>query len=721
MRAAKQRGAAERSKPAQKTKSDLSRITVNELTQAEAKAELKRLVAEIGAHDKRYYQEDAPTVSDAVYDALRRRNEAIEQRFPDLVHADSPSRRVGAAPAQKFAKVRHAVPMLSLGNAFSAEDVTEFVERIRKFLRLKEDEIVAFTAEPKIDGLSCSLRYERGVLVNGATRGDGFEGEDVTANVATIADIPKRLAGKSIPEICEIRGEVYMSHADFAALNRGQAAEGKQVFANPRNSAAGSLRQLNPSITASRPLRFFAYSYGQMSGMPAKTQSGMLEWLEQIGFVVNPLTTVCRSVPELLAFHADMERRRATLGYDVDGVVYKVDRLDWQQRLGFVSRNPRWAVAHKFAAEKAATVIRKIDVQVGRTGALTPIARLEPVTVGGVVVSSATLHNEEEIERLGVREGDTVTIQRAGDVIPQVLGVVPDTRRGARPYRMPTECPCPLHTPVVREIIAGGEEGARSRCTGELACPFQKIEHLKHFVSRRAFDIEGLGEKQIELFFEREWVQEPAQIFTLEERNREIKLETEEGFGEVSVKNLFNSIRARRAISLERFIYALGMRQVGETTARALARGYSSWLAFHDAALRVASADAAARADMDTLDQIGDTVIDSIATYFGEKHNRGIVERLVAQVNISDAEKPASDSPVAGKTVVFTGALEKMTRDEAKAMAERLGAKVAGSVSAKTDYLVAGPGAGSKLAKAKEAGVAVLTEEEWFHLARAGA
>jgi DNA ligase (NAD+) len=721
MRAAKQRGAAERSKPAQKTKSDLSRITVNELTQAEAKAELKRLVAEIGAHDKRYYQEDAPTVSDAVYDALRRRNEAIEQRFPDLVHADSPSRRVGAAPAQKFAKVRHAVPMLSLGNAFSAEDVTEFVERIRKFLRLKEDEIVAFTAEPKIDGLSCSLRYERGVLVNGATRGDGFEGEDVTANVATIADIPKRLAGKSIPEICEIRGEVYMSHADFAALNRGQAAEGKQVFANPRNSAAGSLRQLNPSITASRPLRFFAYSYGQMSGMPAKTQSGMLEWLEQIGFVVNPLTTVCRSVPELLAFHADMERRRATLGYDVDGVVYKVDRLDWQQRLGFVSRNPRWAVAHKFAAEKAATVIRKIDVQVGRTGALTPIARLEPVTVGGVVVSSATLHNEEEIERLGVREGDTVTIQRAGDVIPQVLGVVPDTRRGARPYRMPTECPCPLHTPVVREIIAGGEEGARSRCTGELACPFQKIEHLKHFVSRRAFDIEGLGEKQIELFFEREWVQEPAQIFTLEERNREIKLESEEGFGEVSVKNLFNSIRARRAISLERFIYALGMRQVGETTARALARGYSSWLAFHDAALRVASADAAARADMDTLDQIGDTVIDSIATYFGEKHNRGIVERLVAQVNISDAEKPASDSPVAGKTVVFTGALEKMTRDEAKAMAERLGAKVAGSVSAKTDYLVAGPGAGSKLAKAKEAGVAVLTEEEWFQLAAAGA
>jgi DNA ligase (NAD+) len=411
-----------------------------------------------------------------------------------------------------------------------------------------------------------------------------------------------------------------------------------------------------------------------------------------------------------------MERRRATLGYDVDGVVYKVDRLDWQQRLGFVSRNPRWAIAHKFAAEKATTIVKAIEVQVGRTGALTPIARLEPVTVGGVVVSNATLHNEEEIERLGVRVGDTVTIQRAGDVIPQVLGVVAEAPRGARRYRMPTTCPCPLKTSVVREVIAGGEEGARSRCTGELACPFQRIEHLKHFVSRRAFDIEGLGEKQIELFFERDWVREPADIFTLEARNGEIRLEEVEGFGEVSVRNLFNAIRARREISMERFVYALGMRHVGETTARALARGYGSWTAFQDAALRVAAGDASARAEMDTLDQIGDTVIDSIGTYFGEEHNRGIVDRLAAKVKIREAEKPASDSPVAGKTVVFTGALEKMTRDEAKAMAERLGAKVAGSVSAKTDYVVAGPGAGSKLSKAKEAGVTVLSEEEWFNL-----
>jgi DNA ligase (NAD+) len=719
MSAAKQRGAAERRRSASKTSSaqDVSTISIEELTQAQAKAELKRLSSEIAAHDRRYYQEDAPTVSDAAYDALRQRNDAIERRFPELVRADSPSRRIGAAPAQKFAKVRHAVPMLSLGNAFSAEEVTEFVQRVRRFLRLPDDEIIAFTAEPKIDGLSCSLRYERGELRKGATRGDGYEGEDVTANVATIADIPKKLAGKKIPEICEIRGEVYMSHADFAALNARQAAEDRQVFANPRNAAAGSLRQLDPSITAARPLRFFAYSYGEMSSIPATTQSGVLEWLGRSGFVINPLTTVCRSVEQLLAFHAEMESKRATIGYDVDGVVYKVDRLDWQQRLGFVSRNQRWAIAHKFAAEKATTIIRKIDVQVGRTGALTPIARLEPVTVGGVVVSRATLHNEEEIERLGVREGDTVTIQRAGDVIPQVLGVVAHRPRAARSaWRMPSTCPCPLHTPVVREAIAGGEEGARSRCTGELACPFQKIEHLKHFVSRRAFDIEGLGEKQIELFFERGWVREPADIFTLEARNRTIELENEEGFGAVSVRNLFNAIRARREISLERFIYALGMRHVGETTARALARGYGSWRAFHDAALRVGSGDAGARAEMDTFDQIGDTVIDSIATYFGEEHNRGIVERLVAQVKISDAEKPASDSPVAGKTVVFTGALEKMTRDEAKAMAERLGARVAGSVSAKTDYVVAGPGAGSKLAKAKEAGVAVLTEDEWFNL-----
>ena len=698
------------------TRNDASKTAVEALTETAAKAELARLAAEVAEHDKRYHQEDAPTISDAAYDALRRRNEAIEARFPQLVRADSPSRRVGAAPAAKFAKVQHKVPMLSLGNAFSAEDVEEFVSRLRRFLRLAAEEPVDFTAEPKIDGLSCSLRYEDGALVNGATRGDGAVGEDVTANVRTIGDIPHRLRGKSVPDVCEIRGEVYMSHADFAALNRRQAEEGGQTFANPRNSAAGSLRQLDASITASRPLRFFAYSYGEMSRTPADTQSGVLHWLAACGFAINPLIKICRSVEELLAFHRDIELKRATLGYDIDGVVYKVDRLDLQQRLGFVSRTPRWAIAHKFPAEKAITVVKAIDIQVGRTGALTPIARLEPVTVGGVVVSNATLHNEEEIERLGVRVGDSVRIQRAGDVIPQVLGVVEARPRGRKPYRFPKTCPCSLKTPVVREAIAGGEQGARSHCSGEFACPFQRVEHLIHFVSRRAFDIEGLGEKQIALFFDNKWVQEPADIFTLERRNERIRLEEHEGFGALSVRNLFGAIAARRQIALERFIYALGIRHVGETTARALARGYGSWDAFYRACLAVTARDVEAWTEMDNLDQIGDTVIEAIAAYFGEEHNRGIVERLTAQVTILEAEQPAATSAVAGKTVVFTGALEEMTRDEAKAMAERLGAKVAGSVSTKTDYVVAGPGAGSKLDKARAAGVRVLSEQEWFKL-----
>jgi DNA ligase (NAD+) len=699
---------------------DASKIPVADLTEAQAKAELKRLAAEIGAHDRRYYQEDAPTVSDAAYDALRRRNEEIEARFPELVRADSPSRRVGAQPSQKFVKVRHAVPMLSLGNAFSDSEVAEFVERIRRFLRLSADEKIVVTAEPKIDGLSCTLRYEDGRLVRGATRGDGTEGEDVTANVRTLSDIPKELNGKA-PDVCEVRGEVYMTKSAFLALNERQKAAGKQIFANPRNSAAGSLRQLDPEITASRPLGFFAYAWGEMSAMPAQTQSGMVKWFGARGFKTNPLMQICDSIDSMLAFHHEIEAQRATLDYDIDGVVYKVDRLDWQQRLGFVSRNPRWAVAHKFPAEKATTVVKAIEIQVGRTGALTPVAKLEPVTVGGVVVQNATLHNADEIERLGVRIGDTVMIQRAGDVIPQVLGVVTEGRpKSAKPYKFPSRCPCPLHTAVVREATASGEEGAVTRCTGEFACPFQKVEHLKHFVSRRAFDIEGLGEKQIELFFERGWVKEPAHIFTLEARNSKIRLEEAEGFGELSVRNLFNAIRARREIALERFIYALGMRHVGETTARALARGYGSWEAFHDACVEVARGDAETRAEMDNLDQIGDTVIDGIAAYFGEEHNRGIVERLTKQVKILDAEKPTADSAIAGKTVVFTGALEKMTRDEAKAMAERLGAKVAGSVSQKTDYVVAGPGAGSKLGKAKDLGVAVLSEDEWFDLVRHG-
>jgi DNA ligase (NAD+) len=690
-------------------------VAVEDLTEKQAKSEHARLQTEIAAHDKRYYQEDAPTVSDAEYDALRRRYNAIEARFPDLRTAESLSLKVGAAPARGFAKVRHRVPMLSLDNAFSEEDVRDFVERIRRFLKLAADEPIVFSAEPKIDGLSMSLRYEGGELVTGATRGDGSEGEDVTANIRTLEDVPKTLKGRHVPDVCEVRGEVYMTKHAFLALNKRQAEAGGQIFANPRNSAAGSLRQKDPAITASRPLGFFGYAWGEMSGMPAPTQSGMIKWLESCGFKTNPLAKICRSADELLAFHHSIELARGELDYDIDGVVYKVDRLDWQERLGFVSRTPRWAVAHKFPAEKAITVVKDIEIQVGRTGALTPVAKLDPVTVGGVVVQNATLHNADEIARLGVRIGDTVQIQRAGDVIPQVLGVVEEKPRGAKDYKFPAKCPCPLHTAVVREINAAGEEGVRFRCSGEFACPFQRIEHLKHFASRRAFDIEGLGDKQIEMFFARGWVKEPADIFTLEARNHEIKLEEEEGYGSTSVANLFGSIRARRDVPLDRFIYALGIRHVGDTTALALARGYGTWKAFHDACLEVAKGDAETRAEMDALDQIGDTVIDSLAKYFAEKHNRDIVERLTKQVTIRDAEKP-KDSPVAGKTVVFTGSLEKMTRDEAKATAERLGAKVAGSVSKKTDYVVAGPGAGSKLDKAREAGVQVLTEDEWFAL-----
>jgi DNA ligase (NAD+) len=700
---------------------------VSTLTKAQAKAEHMRLALEIEGHDKHYYQDDAPKISDAGYDALRQRVNAIEARFPELVTSESPSQKVGAQPSGRFAKVQHAVPMLSLGNAFSDEDVAYFVDRVRRFLKLDADEIPVITAEPKIDGLSLSLRYENGELVRAATRGDGATGEDVTANARTIKDIPNALKGRKIPAACEVRGEVYMLKQDFLVLNKKQAEADDTVFANPRNSAAGSLRQKDVSITASRPLKFFAYAWGEMSELPADTQHGMLAWMDKAGFVVNPLTRLCRSLEEVLAFYRKIGEDRASLGYDIDGVVYKIDRLDWQERLGFVSRNPRWAIAHKFAAEQATTLLNGIDIQVGRTGTLTPVARLAPVTVGGVVVQNATLHNEDYIKGIGgdgeplregrdIRIGDTVIIQRAGDVIPQVVDVVIDKPRGKHKYRFPTECPCPLHTDVVREETAAGEAGARARCTGEFACPYQKIEHLKLFASRRAFDIDGLGEKQLEFFYEQGWVKEPADIFALQARNAKFKLEEIEGYGETSVRNLFAAIESRRRISLERFIYALGMRQVGETTALALARGYGSWTAFHDACMKIAKGDEETMAEMDALDQIGETVIASIAAYFGESHNRGIVERLTKEVTIVDAEKPRSNSAVAGKIVVFTGSLEKMTRDEAKATAERLGAKASGSVSKKTDYVVAGPGAGSKLAEAKKHGVAVLTEDEWLAL-----
>ena len=703
-----------------KSKVKTDKTPVDLLTAKQAKEEYARLQIEIQQHDKRYYQQDRPTVSDAEYDELRKRYNAIEARFPDLRTFESLTMKVGAAPARGFKKVRHAVPMLSLDNAFAEQDVVEFVGRIRRFLKLSEDEPIAFSAEPKIDGLSMSLRYEGGELITAATRGDGAEGEDVTTNIRTLKQVPQQLKGKHIPPVLEVRGEVYMTKADFLKLNERQKAAGDTIFANPRNSAAGSLRQKDPTVTASRPLGFFAYAWGEISEMPADTQSGMIAWFEKCGFTTNPLTKICNSVEELLAFHRKIELQRARLDYDIDGVVYKIDRLDWQERLGFVSRTPRWAIAHKFPAERAVTVLNDIEIQVGRTGAFTPVGKLEPVGVGGVIVQNIKgIGGDGEPLREGrdIRIGDTVIIQRAGDVIPQVVDVVLDKRpKDAKEYRFPKKCPCPLHTDVVRGETATGEEEARARCSGEFACPYQKIEHLRLFVSRRAFDIEGLGEKQIQLFFENEWIKEPGDIFTLRARNNKLKLEELEGYGETSVRNLFAAIDERREIALDRFIYALGIRHVGETTGLALARGYGSWQAFHDASLKVAKGDEEAIAEMDALDQIGDTVIAAVAAYFKESHNRGIVERLTKQVTILDAEKPKTDSPIAGKTVVFTGALEKMTRDEAKATAERLGAKAAGSVSKKTDFLVAGPGAGSKLAEAKKHGVQVLTEDEWLKL-----
>jgi len=701
-------------------------VPVETLTPLEARMEHAALGAEIAAHDARYYQDDAPTISDAEYDALRRRYQALEAAFPDLVTEASLTQTVGAAPSGKFGKITHAVPMLSLGNAFSDADVSDFVGRIRRFLDLGPDVPLAFTAEPKIDGLSCSLRYEKGRLVHAATRGDGFAGEDVTANVMTIAGIPHTLPA-GVPEIAEIRGEIYLGHADFAAINARQAAAGEKLFANPRNAAAGSLRQLDATITASRPLRFFAYTWGALSAMPAATQSGMVAAFADWGFPVNPLVRRCADVEAVLAHYRAIEAQRASLGYDIDGVVYKVDDLALQQRLGFVARAPRWAIAHKFPAEKATTVLEAIDIQVGRTGAHTPVARLRPVTVGGVVVSNATLHNADEIAKKDIRIGDTVVIQRAGDVIPQVVEVVIERRpAGAEPYGFPHVCQCPLKTELVREATAAGEAGVVARCTGEFACPFQRIEHLKHFVSRRAFDIEGLGEKQIEFFFStdgpdgRKWIEEPADIFRLKDRDSVPgnlkRIAHYEGFGETSVKKLFEAIEARRTIGLDRFIYALGIRHIGETTARVLARAYGSWAAFRAVAERITAGDAEALADLTSLDQIGPAVGTALAEFFGESHNAGMVSRLAYQVTILDAEKPKADTAVAGKTIVFTGSLEKMTRDEAKARAESLGAKVAGSVSKKTDLVVAGPGAGSKLDKARELGIQVLSEDEWLAL-----
>jgi DNA ligase (NAD+) len=778
----------------------MTETPIPDLSAPEAEAELARLSAELARHDALYHGDDAPEISDADYDALKRRALEIEERFPELTGPASPSRVVGAAVSSQFAPVRHGVPMLSLDNAFAREEVADFVARVRRFLKLPPDEQIAIVAEPKIDGLSASLRYEHGVLVRGATRGDGRTGEDVTANLRTIADIPQTLSGSGWPELIEVRGEVYAPNDRFDAFNAAAEAEGRRTYANPRNFAAGSLRQKDPSITAKRPLRFFAYAWGEVSAPFAETQWDAVEALRSWGFR-SPENWRCQAVDPtdlLIQTYDELEARRARLGFDIDGIVYKVDELDWQARLGFVARTPRWAIAHKFPAEQATTVLEGIDIQVGRTGSHTPVARLHPVTVGGVVVRNATLHNADEIERLDVRLGDTVTLQRAGDVIPQILGVVdPDRPDRGAPWLFPHVCICPLKTALVKETNASGVESVVRRCTGELACPFQRIEHLKHFCSRRAFDIEGLGEKQLIAFHERGWMNQPADIFRLARDAEKLDaLRAEDGYGETSVRNLVAGIDARRIIALDRFIYGLGVRDIGEQTSIVLARAFETWPTFEAAcraaadgvpseawvrlneahavsarvvaALAEASPPAAdpwpeapidqkialafpglaapARRGLATLADdwaglvelarvareegpseslgqiagvsgVGPVAARALALFFRETHNRAMVDALVAEMTrIEDAEKPKTDTPVAGRTVVFTGALERFTRDEAKARAESLGAKVSGSVSKRTDYLVAGPGAGSKMADALKHGVTVLTEDEWLAL-----
>ena len=777
----------------------MSDTPADSLTEAEAAEELARLADEIAGHDLRYHQDDAPTISDGDYDALKRRNAAIEARFPALVRDNSPSLKVGAARSAQFTPVEHGTPMLSLDNAFDDEEVVDFVARVRRFLKLEPGEPVAFTAEPKIDGLSASIRYENGVMVRGATRGDGRTGEDITANLRTLKDIPQRLKGEGWPDVIEIRGEVYAPLAEFEAFNTSALEAGQRTYANPRNFAAGSLRQIDPSVTAKRPLKFFAYAWGEVSADFADTQSQALARLKAWGFVTNDRSRRTLDAAGLLDAYRQTGAARPTLPYDIDGVVYKVDRLDWQKRLGFVSRSPRWAIAHKFPAQQATTTLEAIDIQVGRTGTLTPVARLHPVTVGGVVVRNATLHNADEIERKDIRIGDTVTLQRAGDVIPQILGAIDADRpdRG-RVYEFPSVCVCPLKTPVVQETTAGGAVTVARRCTGEFACPFQKIRHLVHFVSRRAFDIEGIGEKQLQAFLEEGWVSEPADIFRLARDEAKLAvLREREGYGETSVANLVRNVDARRTISLDRFLIALGIRDIGETTAlhlarafdgfqdleravmraseqapspayveleelhglgpkardqllsladqlvadpwpdapmavkidhacaglaaparRALAERYGSWQAFAET-VRAAATGAPGEdfLALSAIDGVGPVAAQSIATFLREAHNRALVDALVAELEaITPLAKPKADTAVAGKTVVFTGALERMTRDEAKAQAETLGAKVASSVSKKTDIVVAGPGAGSKLKTAADLGIQVLTEDEWLEM-----
>jgi DNA ligase (NAD+) len=689
-------------------------VAVGDLSIEEAEKEHSRLVREVAKHNRLYHEKDAPTISDADFDALFCRLAAVEERFPELRTPDSPTQKVGSGPAEGFGVVRHAVPMLSLDNAFDDADVEAFLARVRRLLEretdLKPDTSIAVLAEPKIDGLSCSLRYEKGELVLAATRGDGQEGENVTANVRTIANVPHKLKGKGWPAVLEVRGEVYMPRDAFMALNERQLAAGKTAYANPRNAAAGSLRQLDATITASRNLRFFGYFWGEVSEPLGRTMVECRKHLAAWGFTLNEPATLGHTAADLIAYWRETGERRATLPFDIDGVVYKVDRLDWQEILGFVSRSPRWAVAHKFPAEQAQTKLLDIDIHVGRTGSLTPVAKLQPVTVGGVVVQNATLHNEDEIARKDVRIGDTVVVQRAGDVIPQIVRVIEDLRpKNAKPFEFPKTCPV-CNSPAVRE-----EGEVVWRCSGGLACPAQAMERLRHFVSRAAFDIEGLGEKQIALFFELGWLHTPADIFDL--KDKADNLRQREGFGETSVRNLLAAIEARRTISLERFIYALGIRHTGEATARLIAEHYRSANTWRAAMAKIAEGDEAAAQELDGIETIGPAVVEAMAEFFAAPANLAVLDALLQRIDVQESgPRAATDTPVAGKTVVFTGAMVRMKRPDLEKQARELGAKVAGSVSKKTDYVIAGADAGSKLAKATELGVSVLTEDEWFKL-----
>ncbi len=733
----------------------------DEYSPDEARKAHAALRAEIARHDEAYFGQDAPEISDADYDVLRQRLNALERRFPEL--ADGASEQVGVAPQSGFAEVKHGAAMLSLENAFSDEDMADFVARVRRFLNLPADVILDFAVEPKIDGLGLSLLYDNGELVRAATRGDGRVGENVTANARTLGHIPHVLAGSGWPDSIEVRGEVYITKSDFAAMNARQEEQGKPTYKNPRNAAAGSLRQLDAQITAERPLQFYAYAWGAVSSSFAERQSQALTLFEEWGFVVNPETGVVKAGPPgassddplsgitaLIERYVRLEHKRADLGYDIDGVVYKVDDLELQQRLGYVGRAPRWAIARKFPPEQAETTLNAIELQVGRTGAITPVAKLKPVTVGGVVVSNATLHNAQEIRRKDIRPGDRVVIQRAGDVIPQVVRVLDGERESrAEPFAFPTTCPCPLQTELNHEKTSSGAQGAVLRCTGEFACPFQRLAHLRHFVSRRAFDIEGLGTKQIEAFFEEGAIREPADIFTLAARNDDVKLEEREGWGQKSAANLFAAIEARRSIPMNRFINALGVRHVGEENANILANTYEHWDGFIAAMNKIGPLVVERermreeyerlRKDDPSLkkpdyplndawitlmavDGVGESMATALGLFFNEQHNVAALERLLAQVTVESAQpaETAADSPIAGKVMVFTGALEQMSRDEAKALAARLGAKVTGSVSAKTDIVVAGEKAGSKLTKAQSLGVTVLSEEDWLALVRDG-